>query len=265
MTKSPGFAASLLAVLLLAGCSAAPAAEESVAPSSTPTAATATPTASTTPTPEPAGWTAPEECTSLDVTAGATVDGETLGACLQKGLAAYGSGSETISGEELGGEVRFRYTPDFEFQGELETGDGPVKITFLDGTMWVDHGEGAVKGDLESADPDEQMAGIAGELYRVLSDPTFAGDLVAASPEWTVAAATESITLINGETVEAHRMRSAAPFSWYDLPVQEYVVWLAPDWTPVGSQATASFFGTASTVTQHYYDLGEPVEITPVG
>lgn len=264
MTKTAGFALTALAMLVLAGCSGAPAASESETPDAAPTAS-ASPTASATPTPEPAGWTAPEECTGIDVSPGAAVAGEALGACMQKALSSYGTGRETISGEELGGEIEFRYVPDFEFQGSLETGDGPIEITFLDGTVWIDSGEGPVKGDTASSDPEEQMAGVAGELYRVFSDPSFAGDLIAASPTWTVASAQESITLANGDTVVATRITSDAPFDWYDLPVQRYVVWLAEDWTPVGSEGTASFFGSSSTITQHYYDLGEPVEITPVG
>lgn len=264
MTKTAGIALTALAVLLLAGCSGAPAASESETPTAAPTV-DAAPTATATPTPEPAGWTAPAECTAMDTSPGASVTGAELGACLQKALSSFGTGRETITGAELGGEIRFRYTPDFEFQGSLETGDGPVEITFLDSTMWIDSGNGPIKGDPESSDPDEQMAGITGELYRVFSDPSFAGDLIAASPTWTVASARESITLANGETVSATRITSDAPFSWYDLPVQKYVVWFADDWTPVGSEGTASFFGASSTITQHYYDLGEPVEITPVG
>lgn len=264
MTKTAGFALTAFTVLVLAGCSGAPAATESETPASAP-AVSAAATPSATPTPEPAGWTAPDECTAIDVSPGATVSGDELGACIQTALSSFGTGKETISGAELGGEIQFRYTPDFEFQGSLETGDGPVEITFLDGTMWIDSGSGPVKGDAESADPDEQMAGITGELYRVFSDPSFAGDLIAASPTWTVASAQESITLANGEAVPATRITSDAPFSWYDLPVQKYVVWFADDWTPVAAEGTASFFGASSTVTQQYYDLGEPVEITPVG
>lgn len=264
MTKTAGFALTALAALLLAGCSATPAPSESDTPAAAPTAS-ASPTASATPTPEPAAWSAPEECTAIDVSPGATVTGDELGACIQTALSSFGTGKETISGAELGGEIRFQYTPEFEFQGSLETGDGPIEITFLDGIMWIDSGDGPVKGDPESTDPDEQMAGITGELYRVFSDPSFAGDLIAASPSWTVASAPDSITLANGDTVSATRITSDAPFSWYDLPVQSYVVWFADDWTPVGSEGTASFFGASSTITQHYYDLGEPVEITPAG
>lgn len=267
MNSRACIAVSLLAVLALAGCSAEPVAAPSTpAPVETP-APVATDSGegvSEEPSDEPEGWTAPGVCTSIPIALGGTVGGTDLGACVQEALSSYGTGKERVSGDGLGGEVQFRYVPDFEFQGDLETGDGPIQLTFIDGTMWVDSGDGPVRGDIDSTDSGEQMAGLAGELYRVFSDPTFAGDLIASSAEWTVTPQLVTRELPSGDVVEAYELTSAAAFDWHELPIDEYVVWFTEDWTPVAAQSTATLFGFSDTTLQEFYDLGEPVDITPV-
>lgn len=249
--------AALASLVVLAGCTTAE-------PEPTRTIGSPAPSASApAPDPEPVsgGWTAPAACTSIAIAPGATLTGAALGACVEEALSSFGSGRMLLTGDQLAGTIAFTYSPRFSFAGELESGDGPVELTFVDETMWVDYGDGPIRGDATSAVTDEQMAGIAGELYRVFSDPAFAGDLIASSPSWTVDTAPARHTLPTGE-VDAYRIVSAAPFAWYDIPVQEYVLWVAPDWTPVAAQSTSDVLSARATVTQDFYDLGEPITVT---
>lgn len=41
----------------------------------------------------------------------------------------------------------------------------------------------------------------------------------------------------------------------------EYILWIEDNGTPVGAQATSHTGGAPKTVSQHFYDLGEPVTI----
>lgn len=222
------------------------------------------PSASASATEAAKAWTAPDACTALDLTVGASIDGTALGACVSTALVSYGSGREYVETSTSAGEVVFRYDPDFEMQGDVETADGPMQLTFLDGVMWVDHGNGPVRGDIESEDMDEMMAGLAGEMYRMYSEPTMTAELIAASASWLVGAE-EDVTLGNGEVVKAFPITSAAPFTWNEIPVEQSIAWFAADWTPVGVRGTVSMMGMTETTTQTYYDLGADVEITPVG
>lgn len=212
-----------------------------------------------------AAWSAPESCRRLPLEPGGTLPGAGLGECVSQALRSYGSGKERVRSPELQGEISFTYDPDFAFQGGGRTGGGEVEMTYVDGTMWVDRGDGPVKGDIESADPEERMVGVAAQLYRIFADPSMTADLIAASRTWRVDAELARRTQPDGERVEAHRIVSAAPFRWHDIPVEEFVVWFAPDWTPVGTQASIRLGGMVSTSAQDFYDLGEPVTIVPLG
>ncbi|MGP6169810.1 hypothetical protein ACTU6U_14050 [Microbacterium sp. A196] len=209
-------------------------------------------------------WASPVECTTLDLTPGATLDGQGLGACVQTALSSYGSGRESIAGGTGTGEIVFRYTPRFEFQGTLTTSEGDVHMTFIDDSMWIDRGAGWIRGDVTSEDLEEQMAGVAGELYRVFSDPSMAAEMIGSSPTWVVGPV-EDFPLGDGTVSSSHRITSSAGFSWNEIPISQYSVWFEADWTPTGSEATIQMMGISDTTRQTYYDLGEPVEITPVG
>lgn len=209
-------------------------------------------------------WTAPTECTTLDLTPGATLDGAGLGACVQTALSSYGSGRESIEGGTGTGEIVFHYTPRFEFQGTLTTPEGDVHMTFVDEVMWIDRGTGWIRGDVTSEDLEEQMAGVAGELYRMFSDPSMAADMIGSSASWVVGPL-EEFPLGDGTVSSSHRITSSAAFSWNDIPVSQYSVWFEADWTPTGSEATIQMMGISDTTRQTYYDLGEPIEIVPVG
>lgn len=244
-------------VLLLAGCTApADPAEETPAPS----AAASVPPGDT----SASSWVAPQECLSLDLTPDATIDGAALGGCVSTALSSHGSGREHVESSSLTGEIAFQYSPDFQMSGEVQSADGPMTLTYVDATMWIDRGDGPVKGDVTSSDPEEQLIGFAGEMYRIFSDPAMAADLIAAGSAWIVGAE-EDVELGNGETIRAFPIVASAPFSWNEIPVQDSLVWFAADWTPVGVRGTVSMMGVTETTTQTFYDLGEPVEITPIG
>lgn len=259
LRKSVSALLTLTALAALTACSAQVPPESSAAPTE-PAANSGAPEA----TAEPQGWTAPESCAALDLTPGATLTGTALGECIAAGLISFGSGKEHVDGGTLSGEISFRFDPDFEFQGTVSSNGEPLTMTFIDNVMWVDRGDGPVRGDVSSADLDEQLVGVAGELYRIYSDPTQHADLMSASPAWVVGDS-EPLVLGNGETHNGIRVSSAAPFAWNEIPVNEYHVWFAEDRSPLGNRATISMMGITDTTTQTFYDLGEAVEITPVG
>lgn len=202
----------------------------------------------------------PAECAALTLAPRATLEGAGLGECVSRALSSFGSGVLALEGDPSG-EVDFTYDPDYSFHGDVMGFDGPISLTFLNGTMWVDSGNGPVKGDLDSEDPEEMMAGMAAVLYRMYSDIEQTASLVAAQPVWRVQENREPVTLPDGSVVDAYRIVSDAPFVWNEFPVSEYVLWYGEDWLPVGSEATISVMGQTATNTQKYYDLGKPVTI----
>ncbi|WP_424863579.1 hypothetical protein [Streptomyces sp. MMS24-I29] len=89
--------------------------------------------------------------------------------------------------------------------------------------------------------------------------------MVQSQPVWKVDGTKDEIELPNGDSVESYRINSDDAFSWNGLPVKEFILWFAEDWTPVGDQASMEIAGKLDTRTQHFYDLGEPADITPLG
>lgn len=255
MKKPAIVVTTLVGLSLLAGCSSTTESGSQAEPAPATSDSTAAPVED--------AWTAPSECTALDLTPATSLSGTDLGACVATALSSYGSGREWVETSTGSGEVVFRYTPDFEMQGTVQTATGPMSMTYIDGTMWIDQGSGPVKGDLNSSNQEEMIAGLAGELYRIYSDPAMAADLISSGATWTVGAE-EDVTLGNGEVVRAFAISVDAPFTWNEFPVNESLVWFAADWTPVGVRGTASMMGMTETTTQTFYDLGEPVEIIPV-
>jgi hypothetical protein len=260
----PLLAASAAVVLALTGCSADPAPQPSSSPSGTASAAapsgSAAPTATAT-SAAPVVET-PVECETVDLTAG-TVAGSDLGSCIQAVLVRYDSGTLTISGDELAGTVAYHYDPTFEFRGDLETGAGPASISFVDGVMLLDDGNGPVTADVDAADPAEQEAGATAEIYRVFSDPGFIGDLIGGSDGWSISDAPEAVETPDGP-VDAYRIENTAPYRWYDIPIDAYTLWLTEDYRPVAAESTTGFLGRTATLTQQLSGLGEPVSITPL-
>lgn len=257
-------AITAMAALALTGCT--PAAEPEPTVSTSPSAApTQEPTSS--PTPEATGEaeTAIEACEPISLDLGAELAGADLGACLQASVAALDTGVVELLSPELAGHVEYRYDPSFAFAAELETGDGAVAMSYVDGVMLLDDGTGPVVGDLESEDEAEQMAGMTGELYRVFADPGFVGDLIREGELLNVASTLESVELADGTSVPAYRIDSAAAYTWYDIPVDALTVWVTEDWTPVAAESTTAFLGRTSTIRQEFSGLGEPVTIRPLG
>lgn len=246
-------AAAAALTLALSACSSAPAPETSTAADAP---AEVDPTT--------AARQMPAECSSLDLAPGAQLDGAALGACVARALSSYGSGKMRMDGDTAG-DIEFTYTPDYSFQGEMQGFDGPVRITFLDGEMWIDSGSGPIRGDVNSENQEEQLAGLAGELYRFYSDLEVTAELIAAQPVWQVQDATELISLPSGDSVESFKIVSGGAFTWNDMPVSEFIVWFGEGWVPSATQATVDVMGMTSTRSQHFYDLGDPVTITPLG
>lgn len=209
--------------------------------------------------------TVPAECAALDLSLGATLQGEALGACVATALVTYGSGRMEMTGEQLYGVVDFTYDPDYAFRVEGTTASGSVSMTYADGKIWLDSGDGPVLGDVDSTDPDVMLAGVAGEMYRYYSDPALTASLVSVAPRWTVADAREARTLPDGTSVDAFRIVNDEPFTWHDVTVSEFVLWYGDEWLPAGTQATSSIMGTTETTSQSFYDLGADITIEPLG
>lgn len=208
--------------------------------------------------------TIPDSCAALNLAPGVALDGTDLGTCLTESLSSYGSGRMQMTTDTVG-EIEFTYSPEYNFQGNFEGPDGPVRMSFVDGVMWIDLGDGPVKGDIESDNFDEQMAGMAGELYRFYSDLEQTVQLIALQPTWNVVGEKETVALPTGEQVEAYRIVSGGSFVWNEVPVSEFVVWFGEDWVPVSTQATMEMMGMSVTNSQKFYDLGEKIVITPLG
>lgn len=252
--------ASAIALLGLAGCSSTTNTSEESAPAATePVEAEAAEAES------PAtGREVPAVCAGLDLSLGSQLDGTPFGDCVALALSSFGSGKMKIAGETTG-EFEFTYDPDYNVQGELTTPTGPMKIAFVGTDMWIDSGNGPVKGNPESEDPEEMMAALAGELTRQYADVTQTAQLMQGQPVWNIADAKEPITVATGEQVDAYRIVSAGPFEWNGIPITEYVAWFDDDWVPLSTQATMEVMGMSGTNSQHFYDLGEPVTIKALG
>lgn len=256
--------AAVALTLALAGCTgqttpAPPASSASGAAAPSPTATEPAPS----PTTAAPAVDTPPECETLDLSAG-TVAGADLGPCIQATLVRYDSGTLTIDGDELAGTVVYHYDPAFEFRGDLETGAGPAAISFVGGVMLLDEGDGPVVADVGASDAGSQAAGSTAEVYRVFSDPGFMGDLIGAGESWSVSDAPEKVETPDGGSVDAYRLESGAAYSWYDIPIDSYTLWLTADGRPVAAESTTGFLGRTATVTQHLTGLGEPVTITPL-
>lgn len=206
----------------------------------------------------------PTVCAALDLSLGAQLDGDPFGECVSLALASFGSGKMKISGETTG-EFEFTYAPDYNVQGEITSSTVPVRIAFVGNDMWIDSGNGPIKGDPNSENSEEVMAAVAGELTRQYADLRQTAELMQGQPIWNIADTKESITLANGDLVDAYRIVSASPFEWNGIPIAEFVAWFDDGWVPLSTQATVEIMGMAGTNSQHFYDLGEPVTITALG
>lgn len=202
----------------------------------------------------------PDACAALPLTPGAALDGAALGSCVAVALSSYGSGRMEMATDSTG-VIEFTYDPDYSFQGEFSGPSGDMALVFTDGVMWMDSGNGPVRGDVSSDDLEAQMVGVTGELYRAYSDLQETAKLVQAQPDWTVAEATEQIATPDGATVEAYRITSAGAFTWNEIPVDEFVLWFADEWVPVATEATVAAYGMTSTQSQRFFDLGAPITI----
>jgi hypothetical protein len=254
-----------LMITALAACGTDEQPTDTDATTSTPIVQDVTPTETDEPTePEdtPTERVVPSECAALTLDTDVTYTGQELGACVATALASFGSGRMDMIGTAQDGTASFTYDPDYNFQVVGTSDGGPLSIIYTDGTMWVDTGNGWVKGDPESDDPTEQMAGVIGELYRVFSDPAVTADLIAATDGWTSDPERALRTLPTGDDINAVRITNDEPFTWQGFQVQELILWYGDEWVPVGTQATSSIEGLApETVTQEFYDLGADIEI----
>ncbi|MGO2328144.1 hypothetical protein ACTXIU_11850 [Glutamicibacter arilaitensis] len=213
---------------------------------------------------EPAGRQVPAECEKLDLRLGSQLEGKALGECVAVAISSYKSGKMKIKGDS-DGTFEFTYDPDFKVQGEIQTDTSTIKMAFLGDEMWLDSGNGPVKGDRDSENEEELMAAVVGELTRELADPVQTTKLINAQPTWNVDTSKSSVTLVNGGQTDAYRIASAGPFDWHEIKVEEFVLWFDEDWVPLSTEATSGMLGMSATNSQQFYDLGEPVEIIPLG
>lgn len=262
-----------LAAVLTACSSAAPPetptaqseAPSSIQPSASAPVAEPSPSAVETPTASPtaeAEREVPASCAGVPLTLGADLKGADLGGCVADALRSFGSGRMNLSSDTVSGTVDFTYAPDYAFHLAGESSGQKVDLTYVDGQIWLDQGQGPVKGDTGSGDQQEQLAGVTGELYRIFSDPAMTADLIAASAMWRIDPEKATRELPSGETVEAYRITNAEPFAWQSMPVQEFILWYGDDWTPVGAQGTLTVADQSSTLTQTFFDLGADITIT---
>lgn len=242
-----------IVLMTLTACSAAP--EQAPKPASTKEAETTAPVETE--------HEIPEACAAIDLALGAQLDGASLGECVSQALSSYGSGRMQLAGGSAG-DVEFTYDPGFNAQGELQTPEGSMRFVFLGDEMWIDSGAGPVKGDPNSENIEEQIVAMTGEMTRFFADLSQTAQLIQAQPVWNVDGAMAQVTMKNGDPVEAYRIVSGGAFSWNDIAVTEFVLWFGEDWVPLSTQATVDFMGVSTTNSQLFYDLGEPITISPM-
>ncbi len=259
--------AVLLSVLLggagLAGCTSGAPAETGASPVAS--SETSDPPARDTAVGATVEGQLPDTCAALSLTPGGQLSGAAFAPCLSDVLAGFGSGRLLLTGPALSGDLAVAFGEGDSFQGALTDAQGPMTITLLDGTLWIDRGTGAVRGDVNSEDPQAQRVGIAGELYRSYADVHYLTDMIAAQPTWTVAEETEPLATPAGDIVNAYRIDSDGAVALNGLSVDGYTLWLAEDWTPLASRASLTLDALAGEYRLEFVDLGAPVDIHPVG
>lgn len=247
MNRTAAFTTAALCALLLSGCTGGPAS----APSADQVADD-----SATPTPTASAVEAAPSCLQID-TSEPTVDGTTLGTCINDALYAIGTfkASSNMSGEPMEAEIRLR--PDIALHGTSPDSE----VVYLDGIAYDNDGDGWVKGDIESDDSEEYVAGLAGQALLA----AFAGDImkqtIAACPVWNIETGTKKITLPNDIVVDARVFACAGPVDMLGTVVDPMSVWMGADWTPYGYQSTTTGYGQVIEGVSYYYDHGKPVEI----
>lgn len=260
------FTISAIAAALLTGCSSDDDSDANAgesAASSPPASSSASASASaSSPAPaesEATAYVEPAACESLGLASDAKLAGKDLAACVTAAFAAYGTGTEYMLNADRSGTTRFRVGDDPALAGDVDGADGSrAKNSFvsLGGEEWIKS-----DGAWEKSDSKEAVDAELGRKYRTLSDPRIVSDIVGTFATWKVDTEKALISLENGKDIHAWRVTNAKSFDWQGAEMTEYILWIDDDGTPVGAQSTSHTGGAPKTVSQHFYDLGEPVTI----
>lgn len=257
------FTVTTVGAALLTGCSSDDPDTDAAGPTaSSPAASPSAPASASSPAPAETGATEyaePAECQSLGLAPDAKLAGKDLAACVAAAFAAYGTGTEYMLNADRAGTTRFRVGDDPALAGDVDGADGSrAKNSFvsLGGEEWIKS-----DGVWEKSDSKEAVDAELGRKYRTLSDPQVVPDIVGTFATWKVDTEKALISLENGKDVHAWRITNAAHFDYQGAEMTEYILWIEDDGTPVGAQATSHTGGAPKTVSQHFYDLGEPVTI----
>jgi hypothetical protein len=205
----------------------------------------------------------PSECDEVELSPGASVAGQALAACVVAYSSAAGSGHEYLLSGDSSGEIDFVYGDQPQMAGTMTSADGTTSFVLTQEESWITVDGAWVRGDTASSDPDEVLAGTVGAAYRAAADPALGASMISAAPSWTVQTDQDVIALPDGSEVHAWRLQPDAPFAALGGQVLEMVVWLGPDHTVVGNQATVDVGGIQTTTLQQYTSWGVPVDIAP--
>ncbi|MYY00817.1 MULTISPECIES: hypothetical protein [unclassified Streptomyces] len=255
------FTVTAVGAALLTGCSSDDPDTDAAGPTASSPAASPSAVASS-PAPqesEATEYVEPAECASLGLASDKKLAGKDLAACVTAAFAAYGTGTEYMLTKGRSGTTRFRVGDDPALAGDVDGSDGErAKNSFvsLGGEEWIKS-----DGAWERSDSKEAMDAELGDKYRTLSDPQVVSDIVGTFATWKVDTEKALISLENGKDTHAWRITNAAHFDYQGAEMTEYILWIEDDGTPVGAQSTSHTGGAPKTVSQHFYDLGEPVTI----
>lgn len=238
------------AVLLLAACTAAPAATDEAAPPSPSAAATAEPPAAASPEPIAA-------CAGIELETGAVVDGAALGECVTQAMLAAGTGTQRVESDGTASIVDFRWEP--EFSMSIDSGDTEVVLTGDRG--WLRADGGWIEADRSSTDPEVALATTIVEAVRVTADPRTLAGYFALSPSWTVVGE-EAVPADDAVRERAWLLRPEDGFSAGGVRLDGVGFWLGDDHLGALFEATATVGGVSATTRDVFLQWGGPVDIS---
>ncbi|SJN37075.1 hypothetical protein FM104_09460 [Microbacterium esteraromaticum] len=245
-------------VLLLAGCSPATSDPQKTVEQTTPQQEPAEQ--------EPAAddYVMPDECMVLALQPGVSIDGPSVAQCAVVVLDGYGSGRQSIEGDELEGDVSFTYADDdYSYAGTVTADGDTFDITYTGRQTWIERGDGAVRVDAGS-DTMNPADATRAELWEIIANPSISAALINTGGMWPVGEP-QTITLGDGSTVNAYPVASPAPITAGDVQAQDLTIWFTEQAVPVAIEADVAYRGLDSNFRTTFFDLGSPVTIDPVG
>ncbi|WP_166847997.1 hypothetical protein [Isoptericola sp. BMS4] len=257
LRRAAPLTAGLLLAPMIAACGAG-AGEPT--PSSEPTAGAA---ATATPTPRDASPASddvvtPPECDGFLLAAGEEVDGQTLGDCVAAAMVLAGSGTQRVdSSDGTSSLVDFRWDPDYSMSI-----DGDQQVVVRGETGWVRMpGTGWIQADPDSSDPQVVMATGVVDLVRAFSDPRTLAAGLAAADTWTVVEETDVPADGAVESLAWRLEPEGGSIPLGDATVEDYEMWLRPDYLGVYAVGTGSYGGVSVTTSNTFLQWGGSVDI----